>query len=197
MAHRRYDGSVDYPATTDDDYTVRVGIVNELIHLWADEPVDWRELISFDYTITATSAQEYDMPSDYDKMVSKPKANTVELDFIKPEQKSMVYKASSSTKFYTTYGEVGSKKIYINPSITAGTSIIFDYYKTVTELVNGTDVPQMRNPMYLVHGLTAFLYEQDSRSDKSTEYENKMKDALDNMIIANETAPNGNIETLY
>ena len=195
-AHRRYDGSTDYPILTDDDYIVRMGIVNDLIHTWEREPIDWRELIELDYSITATSANEYDLPAGFLKMVSKPKANTVELDFIKPEQKSMIYKASSATKFYTTYGKAGSEKIYINPTITAGTFIIFDYYKKATELTVGTDIPEMNDPSFLVNGLIAFLYEQDARNDKSTEYENKATESLNNMIIANEVDPIGNIETL-
>ena len=195
-AHRKYDGSTDYPTLTEDDYIVRMGVVNDLIGLWEKEPIDWNELIELDNTIVSGGTKIENLPADFEKMNGMVYVDGKELKYIKPTERATTLELNSSAEFYTIYGKPGAKKLYCNPAPTSGVNIIFDYYRTITAMTVGTDQPDMSDTMFLYNGLVAFLYEQDARTDKSTEYENKQADSLANMIIANEINPNFNTETL-
>lgn len=195
-SHRRYDGSTDYPASTEDDYVVRMGVLNDLIGVWEKEPVDWNELIELDHTIVSGGTKIENLPANFEKMNGKVYVDGNELNYIKPTERAAVLELNPSAKFYTIYGKPGAKKLYCNPAPVNGVNIIFDYYRIVVKMATGTDQPDMSDTMFLYNGLVAFLYEQDARTDKSTEYENKASDSLSNMIILNEVNPNDETEVL-
>ena len=195
-AHRRYDGSSDYPVVSEDDYTVRLGVLNDLIGIWEKEPVDWNELIVLERTIVSGGTKIEDLPEDFEKMNGKIYVDDKEVSYIKPTQRAQFIEANQTASFYTVYGKPGAKKLYVNPAPDSGVDIIFDYYKTVTKMTEGTDQPDMSDTMFLYNGLVSFLYEQDARTDKSTEYGHNAADSLANMIIANEANPDSDVDTM-
>lgn len=195
-AHRRYDGSTDYPTDGDNDYDVRIGVINDLIAIWDAEPVEWNELFVLGYTMSAVAGKIQSLPSDFRKPLGSVYVEGEEYTYVRPADIKKTLDDNDSAKFYSIYGKPGSRTLYFSQSLTLNDEIEFDYYKTATALANPTDVPDMSDTMYLYNGLVAFLYEQDARIDKSTEYENKMTDSLHNMIIANEVNPEGNIDTM-
>ena len=194
-AHRKYDGSIDYPTSSEDDYKVRLGVIQDLVREWGSEPIDWKELYTSG-SITADGTSEQDLPSDFNHINGNVSVGGTMYEFRKPEEISQQISDDSGSTFFSVYGTPGSYKLYIYPTPSSGTAITFHYYKNPTIPTVGTDVIEMSDPLFLRDGLISFMYEQDSRSGKATEYNNKKVDRLNTMVINNEVRPNYNSETL-
>jgi hypothetical protein len=93
---------------------------------------------------------------------------------------------SSSKFFYETGGGLSKKINIVNP---VNGTIHYSYYKKAKKLSNPNDVAEMLNPDFVVYWVLAQLYEQDLRNDKVAQYQALAKQALDYMIIENETKP--------
>jgi len=196
--HLLYEGDIDFPAEGSEDYELRKGLVNAAIDVWEQENVRWRELFknlsdASDGDKTATfSTTIYSVPSDYRFIssflyIQDTNGNKTYYVYRRPDDVMKIDKLNSSSKFFYETGGGSSKKInIINP---VNGTIYYSYYKKAKKLSNPDDVPEMLNPDFIVYWVLAQLYEQDLRNDKVTQYQALAKQALDYMIIENETKP--------
>jgi hypothetical protein len=196
--HLLYEGDIDYPAEGSEDYELRKGLVNAAIDVWEQENVRWRELFknlsdATDGDKTATSSTTtYSVPSDYRFIssflyIQDADGNKTYYVYKRPDDVIKIDKINGSFKFFYETGGGSSKKINIvNP---VNGSIHYSYYKKAKKLSNPNDVAEMLNPDFIVYWVLAQLYEQDLRNDKVAQYQALAKQALDYMIIENETKP--------
>jgi hypothetical protein len=196
--HLLYEGDIDYPAEGSEDYELRKGLVNAAIDVWEQENVRWRELFtnlsdaSDGDKIANTSTTIYSVPSDYRFIssflyIQDTNGNKTYYVYKRPDDVIKLNKIDSSFKFFYETGGGSSKKINIvNP---VDGTIHYSYYKKAKKLSNANDVPEMLNPDFIVYWVLAQLYEQDLRNDKVAQYQALAKQALDYMIIENETKP--------
>jgi len=191
-----YDGSdVSYHQSTSEDYLLRKGLINTAIEDWAmSYGVKWRELFTTGTAgSTVPSQSQYDIPQDFIHMVSEVKVNyttgVVYYQYKKLEDRLLSDRANPSERYYTITGKVGSFKLDLNPIPDQVGVITFDYYKKPTPLVNGSDVTEVPNPLYLVYYTVSRLYEQDNRSDLAQTYEQRATTVLNQMIVNNNTNP--------
>jgi len=126
-------------------------------------------------------------------MVSEVKVNyttgVVYYQYKKLEDRLLSDRANPSERYYTITGKIGSYKLDLNPIPDQVGVITFDYYKKPTPLVNGSDVTEVPNPLYLVYYTVSRLYEQDNRSDLAQTYEQRATTVLNQMIVNNNTNP--------
>lgn len=197
--HIIYEGDTTYPSSGEEDYEVRLQMINDAIDEWAYlENTYWKELFTNlsdaatgDKTATA-SDNEYDAPSDF-RFISSflyiTDTNNIKHYYKYIKQDEVInYQAEypSGKAFYITGKPTAYKINILNP--VAGT-INYSYYKTPSHLSSSTDVPEMSNPLFIVYSVVAKLYELDNRNDLVSKYIQMANNALNQMIIENETAP--------
>jgi len=196
--HLIYEGDTSYPSVGSEDWNLRTGLINAAIDVWAQENVRWRELFKnlSDATdgdkIALSTKTAYATPSDY-RFVSSfvwiedSNGQKTYYSFIRPDDKQKIDRLDPAGHYFYETGGAGSKKInLINP---IDGTLNYCYYKTPTHLSSSTDVPEMINSDFIVWWVLAALYEQDLRNDKVTQYQTLAKQAMDYMIVENETRP--------
>ena len=193
--HLLYEGDTSYPSSGSEDYEVRKALVNAAIEAWENENVRWRELFvnledasDGDKTAT-TSTTVYSVPSDYRFIssflyIEDSDGNKTYYTYIRPDDKIKI--SGSSKVFFETGGGSNKKINIVNP---VNGTIHYSYYKKATKLSSPSDVPEMLVPDFIVYWVLAQLYEQDLRNDKVAQYQALAKQALDYMIVENETKP--------
>lgn len=198
IVHRLYEGSTDYPTSTESDYLLRRGYMNDAIRAWAFErSIKWRELYTnlsdaSDGDKTTTSGDSIlDAPTDFIEISSFLKIGDLYYTYMPNDKVLNALKQDSSKRFfYITGNGSGGYKINVNPAITStGDTITYSYYKLPTLITATTDKPEMSKPYFCVYYTLARLHEQDLRNDLVTFYEDKAQKLLDEMVISNEIMP--------
>lgn len=175
--HYLMEGDTDVPASGEDDYEIRLNTINKWIRNWADEEgVLWNELWSMG-EITSTGAGHYSLSSlsmrfpggyvYYQEGESSPIYYRVE------KLENIALLEGDSTPFvYFTGSPEGGYTLYFNPRSypTGAGKIYIPYYAKPTELVNGSDTPQMLNPDYIVHGVISDLLSQENPSESDRHF---------------------------
>ncbi|RMD45208.1 MAG: hypothetical protein D6831_03855 [Aquificota bacterium] len=198
--HALYEGDTSYPSEGSEDWNFRLKLVNNAIDEWAYvEGVYWKELFKNlsdatdgDKTAT-TSTTAYNAPSDFRFIssfvqITDSNGSKTLYGMVRPDEVLKTQKTTPSSKvFYITGNPSTGYKINILNPIDG--TISYSYYKTPASLSSSTDKPEMSNPMYIVYSVVAQLYELDNRNDLVGKYLNLAKQAMDQMVIENETKP--------
>ena len=204
IIHRLYDGSTSYPSSGDEDWTLRLGFMNDAIDAWAFENnnIKWRELYvnlsdaSDGDKTTTDGTSQYSCPSDFISIssflkITDSSGNKVWYPYIDNDEVMNTLRNDTQKKFFYITGNSSSGyKININPTPDeTGSTISYSYYKKPTHLSDDSDKPEMSRPYFIVYYTLARLYELDQRENMVIFYETKAKSILDEMIIANEVPP--------
>lgn len=204
--HRSYQGDTDYPSSGDDDYSLRLGFLQDEVRSWgnqgSEENIEWKELFTTltdaatgDKVATAND-NDYSCPTDFVHLtswVTITDGNNAKQYYEVIEPNRVVEKTkndSSGNWCYITGNENDGYTLHINSPV-AGT-INYNYYKTPYIPTSGSHKPEMRRPYYIVHGILSKLFELDGRNDLVTFHEQKKKGISDSMLIENELVPFGN-----
>lgn len=173
--HRIYEGDVDYPNSTDEDFLLRSGLINEGIARWEsdEDGTLWNELFvsledaaDGDKTVLENTS-EYDAPSDYKFPAGYLRIAGTFFKLVKAEQVHI--QPTGSRYYYVTGNQSIGFTIHIigiGESM-VGETIAYDYYKTALTLSSTTDVPEMSNPLYLVHHTLSTLFDLDGDDYRS------------------------------
>lgn len=203
---RKYDRSIDYPTSGEEDFTLITGYLNDSIQAWGDKAhednIRWRELFtnlssaSTGTKTTTNGTSAYAAPSDFVEISSFVKVtdtdgNSVYHTFIPNDQVMANLKVDSTEKvFWVTYNATNAVyTINLSPTPTVtGNTIEYSYYKTPATLTNTTDVIHVAKPYFCVYHALAVLYEEE-RQDLAQLYSDKAVSLMNAMIIDNEMAP--------
>ncbi len=161
--HVKYEGNSSTPASSDDDWTVRLRLINDWINRWENvDGVLWRELWAT-ASLGTVSGTTFNLPADYKfgggfvKFVNG--AVTTYFSIIDPGD--IQVKATTDAYAYVT-GKPGAYTLTINPTPVSGDNIYgatatMPYYKYATALASASDVTEVPDPYFLVHGVIADL----------------------------------------
>lgn len=168
-----YRAEADTPASTDDEYTVALMLSREAITRWSNyDGTYWKELFTTLQSSTqvlpalvttvSTGVSTYTAPTDmreaggFVKLLDA-NGNTVQsYPIIEVEQAQ--FKGDSSTYCYFTGDPNNGFVLHLNPAPGAslnGLAIDYVYYKKPTYFTTGTDLPEMADPMFIVHRMLA------------------------------------------
>lgn len=192
--------SIDTPATTDDQWGIRLNYLQLAVSSWARQDVSWRELyVTYTSSATLTTATSYpiDGVSDF-RMLSSllrlhDSAGSIKyIDVIDPEQ-ATVYGGKGRFAYITGNAAIGFT-LNLGWAPVAGDSdygntFDFDYYSSGAKPVNATDKFQMSDPDYAIYWAAAQELLFNGRTDLGTAYQTMATECMDNMRIKNELLP--------
>lgn len=194
--HRLYQGDVSYPTSSEDDYTLRVGLLNDSIDVWEKEGDGrWPELYvtladaaDGDKTTTA-DATTLTTPTDFNFMhgfVRIDDANGSQVFY--PEvslDRAHLFANNTTTKlFYVTGNRKDGHTIHINPAMEAtGRDVTYEYYKIADTLSTGSDVIEMGDPYYAIYYALSIMFENDGEGDRAIKALQQANDRLDQMKV--------------
>lgn len=184
--HRIYEGSIDYPTTEDEEYIVRLGLINDCITEWGEnENVKWSQL--FASASGSISSATISCPDNFVSISSLLKIGDNYFFYKKADEVMLTLKNNPSAKIFWITGSPSNYVININPEQAIGSNYLYYYYKTPALVSSGSDIPEVPKPMFIVYWVLARLYEQDGELSKMSFYEQKAVDKLQEMIIENES----------
>lgn len=195
--HSQYTTSNDTPAVGSTDWLVRANLIGSAIAYWGSQKaVEWNELWTTGNTtpsVVTASTRTYAMPADFNYM-----GGYVRLVLANGSKKAIcvVQAETAQTKLnqslYQVYitGKPGSYILNLmwNPTIGdtyTGATIEFDYYKYPLILAGASDVPEMSNPWFIVHYVTAKLFQTQSPTNYNI-HNNLSIDLMQQMMEANQ-----------
>lgn len=189
----QYRAEADTPESTDDEYTIFTRYANESISRWANyDSTYWKELFETNQVdgsgaqTIVTGQTEYDAPDNFKEAGGFVKVldsddNVVQrYPIIEPQEAQ--FKGDDATYCYFTGNPADGYVLHLSPSppsALSGLSIDYVYYKTPTELVNGSDITEMKNPYYIVHRALSNRF----RASRNPYYQSAQKDAEDALKI--------------
>jgi hypothetical protein len=173
--HQIYEGSSDYPNSTEEDYIVRLGIANIGVDQWASEN-DWEEIKETE-TGTLTALQNYvDKPTDFLRCVKDQPLliNNTPYQYVSKSKAVRILLNNPAVRVFWLEGT----KIYFNFTPDGTESYELLYVRNPHYLTTGTDVPEMSDGLFLVYTILSMLYEQDNRNDLMQYYQNKASEVM-------------------
>jgi len=165
--YQLYRGEADTPTSTDDEYTIALGLSREAISRWANyDGTYWKELFTtaVDYgaeTVT-TGTATYPAPEDmreaggFVKLLDANGDTTFSYPIIEPQEAQS--RNDSATYCYFTGDPNNGFTLHLNPAPETnlnGLKIDYVYYKKPTLMTTATDMPEMADPMFIVHRMLA------------------------------------------
>jgi hypothetical protein len=189
----QYTNSTDTPVFNDDDWNLRTALINSAISYWeSQENVEWNQLWTNGGTTPTTvtaSTTSYALPTSFRKCgdyvrIILPSGSKATIELIDPKDRD-TYINTPTNKAYIT-GKPGAYVLNTlwtpatGDAYTGGTWDI-DYYKYATSLSAASDIPDMSNPMFIVHYVVAKLFQTQSPTNY-TIHNNLAIDALENMM---------------
>lgn len=205
--HSMYEGNISYPVPTDDDYVLRLNLLNIWINQWENSgATDWRELWKNDTSLTYVAPAvpaNGNIPTVFTiSLATLPVKRLGGFIFIKRISDSQlvripVYDAHvvqtrqpQDLFAYVIGTPVGYSLVIrgVDPTFDGGT-IIFDYYSFATKLTATTDYTECPDPGYLIYGVVSQLHANNRNTVGYTVASTEAEDRITNMIIANELAP--------
>lgn len=171
--YQLYRGEADTPASTDDEYTVALGLSKEAISRWANyDGTYWKELfttlgsstqtVPALVTTVADGVSTYTAPTDmreaggFIKLKDSDGFTVHSYEILEPEQ--VQFRNDSAKYAYFTGDPNNGFVLHLNPTPdaqVAGLTIDYAYYKKPTYFTTGTDVTEMADPMFIVHRMLA------------------------------------------
>jgi hypothetical protein len=188
--YQLYRGEADTPASTDDEYTVALGLSREAITRWSNyDGTYWKELFTTAGTegtgaeLTVVTGQtDYDAPTamreagGFIKLKDADGFTVQSYPIIEPEQ--VQFRNEAATFAYFTGDPNNGFTLHLNPAPTTtlnGLTIDYTYYKKPTYFTTGTDKTEMADPMFIVHRMLANRF----RASRNPYYNSAKIDAED------------------
>lgn len=189
----QYTNSTDTPTVGDDDWNLRTSLINSGISYWeSQENIEWNELWTNGGTTPTTvtaGTTSYALPTNFRKCgeyirIIKTDGVKDTIQLIDPADRDK-YINTPTYKAYIS-GKPGAYILNLlwTPSasdVYIGGTFDIDYYKYATALSGASDIPDMSNPMFLVHWVVSKLFQTQSPTNY-TIHNNLAIDALQNMI---------------
>lgn len=194
----QYRSEAQTPPSTDDEYTIFVGLANEAINRWASyDNTFWKELYTTNQldgsgdTTLAANTTEYQAPSNmriaggfirvFDNL-----GNTRErLPIIEAQEAQF---QGDATHYAYFIGDPNNGfTLNINPvpeSNLVGMNFDYVYYKQPTLLATGSDLPEMSQPYFIVHRALASRF-RGSRNPYRDDAKSDAEDVLKTMQMEN------------
>lgn len=197
--HAIYEGDNDTPDSADDEYLYRRILMNVAVNRWEnDKGVLWNEL----WTDTATDSTGADLSiSSGDTVYETPTnfrfpggfvkimdgtSSIQTIALLKPEQAQNI---EAGVNFVYVKGNYKDGHKIVLPSGVASTydgkTLKYDFYKRATKFDSTDDVPEMADPMYIVHNVCAELFKSDNNVTLYTAHQNEAEERLKQMEILN------------
>lgn len=190
--YTQYRLEADIPNDQDDEYKIGMRLANEAINKWQNyDGVYWNELFSTNMTSdnsgdqTVTTDTEYAAPGDMREAggyvwLSDPttKATVERIPIIKPQEAQ--FKSDLARYCYFTGNPNSGFTLHLNPSpdtADLGCNIEYVYYKQATKMTDGTSVPEMADPYFMVHRMLANRF-RGSRNPYYSTAKNEAENAL-------------------
>lgn len=202
-----YRGDNDIPATSDAEFAIAVSNANAGIRRWLHvDNVFWNELYTtLQTSSTATSPMKtfvngttnYATPSDMlypggFVILTDPSGNTLNIPCLSPEQQQIQAPGSVYSYFVGDPNNGFTLVLQGLANQNVAWTIDYVYYKHPTYIVDGTTIPQMADPAYIIH----FMLAQRFRASRNwPAYQTALKDAeeaLKGMQNANSSGTNYN-----
>src|SRR3990167_6836779 len=149
------DQSDSAPATTEADWTIRLGLVNRSLRDWS-ESYDWDDLKAIHNGLISTSTgnASYALPNDFRKLDGYPKIvsdglTTYEFPHIDPSKNR---RFTDTDKYVNILGnESDGHVMYIaSNTLASGASVQFTYYSYPATLATTSQVAEIPDATYLV-----------------------------------------------
>lgn len=168
--YQLYRGEADTPASTDDEYTVALGLSKEAIARWSNyDGTYWKELFTTAGTngtgaalTVVTGTTDYAAPTamreagGFVRLKDNDGFTVQSYPIIEPEQ--VQFRNDLATYCYFTGDPNNGFTLRLNPAPDAslnGLAIDYTYYKKPTYFTTGTDKTEMADPMFIVHRMLA------------------------------------------
>ena len=186
--HVIYEGDDDAPADNDEDWRIRLALVNLAITEWEAQPnVNWSELIQVLEATIDVETNQYSLPDNFSRTLDGAVLlNGVVYTQISPQDRLQV--ASSGHYFCVTGNSAtGYRLEFINTTLQPGDTLQVPYIKKAHLMASGSDIPELSDPSYIIHLVVGELCGQDS--DPRTSQEKSISQSLlDQMVLRNETS---------
>lgn len=180
------------PATQDDEYVIGMRLANEAINRWENyDHTYWRELYkniteadTGDATVTA-GTNEYAAPDDFKqagghvRLRNSSGALSAKFPIIEPEQTQ--FQGDQAKYVYFTGNPADGYVLHFSPGIDTtlnGHTMDYVYYRTATKIDDGSSVPEMSDPYFVVHRMLANRFRGSRNpyaSDAKADAENLLK----------------------
>lgn len=188
----------DTPAVEDDEWTIRLGLINLAIDNWSSEDTLWNELWgTYTHSGTVTAATTYDLGLDDYRFPgsSMRLVRNGQITFIMLVTPDKVQNHINHGRIaYITGNNNDGFVLNFNwtPTLgddTYGATIVFDYYKVASSLSDPTDIPQMADTSYITYWSGAQKALLESQNNKYTVFSGLATKSMEQMKIMNTIAP--------
>ena len=205
IVYRRWQNSTDYPSSSEEDYELIRGALNDGIEAWGgrakEEAIKWRELFvnlsdaSTGTKTTTANDSTYSMPTDFESISSWVKitdsdGQSVYYTYKKQDDVIRALKENASDRFFYITGNDGiGYTLNINPAPTStGNTIEYSYYKKPSLLDETTDTIDVSKPYFAIYFALSVLNEEE-RPDLAGTYASRAASIMEQMVIDNEIPP--------
>lgn len=197
--HAEYQGDINYPSDSDDEWALRVQLLKSAIAAWNDEKgILWNELwvmLSDStemglVTTIAANTLDYDAPDDfcfaggYVTVSNADGSNKAFYTVYKPQE--VQTKFQDPLGCYFTGNENVGYTLHFFHQPTVGQVIDYPYYKTPFEPTSAAHKIEMADPNFAIKFVKSLLHEQDGDGDRSTKSLQEAQAKLNNMRTRNE-----------
>lgn len=188
--HRTYEGDIDYLEFDDDETQLNFAYLKDGIEEWLNRFPEHREVFTnltsaSDGDKTTDGGSIYDCPTNFVRPTNTVKIGSKYLTYIPPEQIAQKLQENTSSEWFTITGSPGAYKLRINPAVAAGSTIEYDYWRTLTTPTLSTSVIEVSRPDFVTAYILNKLYSEDD-PDEAKKYEAKMveEERLERVALA-------------
>lgn len=198
----------DTPASTDDEWAVRLNLINQSIGKWEASDVFWDELwTTYTHGSTVTTATTYTLTmTDLRFLGSRIRlilsGATTYVPVISPEEYE-AYAGEARVAYITGNVSAGWTLNLgwtpVSGDGTYGATIKFNYYKYATEFTTSsatTDKPEMADPNFIVYDVAATKSLLESKNNQFSIFSTEAQKSLDNMRITNDIKPTDSADVI-
>lgn len=194
----------DTPSSTDDEYEVRINLINQSIGKWESQDVFWDELwTTYTHGSTVTSATTYTLTfTDFRFLGGQARfilsGQTTYVPVISAEEYQgyagearVVYITGNNNSGWTL--NLGWTPV--SGDGTYGATIKLDYYKYATRFTTSstsTDKTEMSDPNYIIYDVSATKSLLESKNNQFSIYSAEAERSLSNMRVLNDIKPSMN-----
>lgn len=181
----------DTTAPTGTEETVRVNLVNQALTEWG-EAYQWKSLRVQAVPSFDVSGVSIGLPTNFKKLMTPVIDVTLDTAYkeIHPDDRFLL--APDVRYCYTVGNEAVGKALIINPPLTSGVSLVFDYQTYPSAMATLQDISVCPNPSYLAKRTTSLIL--GARSDSRFPTLAAEADRALNQMIEDEMVPSGGEE---
>lgn len=190
QVHRIYEGDIDYLEFADEETQLHFALLKDGIEEWINRFPEYREVFTdlasaSDGDKITTTATVYNCPANFVRPANVVKIGSKYLDYIPPEKVALKLQENSGSEWFTITGSPGAYKLRINPAPSAGSTIDYDYWKTVTVPTLATSVIEVSRPFFVTSYILNKLFAEDDPG-RAKEYDLKMdeEERLERVALA-------------